>query len=541
MAILKNTTIDDTGNLTLPTGTTDQRPGSVTAGQFRYNTTTNRVETYSSTAAEWLPTTLTNVKASGGSVYDVTVESNTYRVHVFTNIGNSTFTVSRPGTVEYLIVAGGGGGGVCYGGGGGGGGVLAGSISLLPQSYTITVGGGGTNQVNVGGDGGQGANSSAFGLTAVGGGFGGGNCANAGGNGGSGGGGSGNGSTGGARGLGTSPQGNNGAVGQGVAGGGGGGAGSEGTRTIGGVGISSYISGSLQFYSGGGTGGQPSLTSGGLGGGGRGGTALASGVANGTPNTGGGGGGSIISGSGVSGIGGSGIVIIRYLLRSDSDTANELRVLSDGLVLDFDFSKLASYSGTGSIVTDSRQNSLTGTLINSTEFVDQRTQRQSYRLISNRSIDINNLELRQNWTYECWVNHTAVSGFAFLGQGPTANNQGLHVVFYDASNLRFGMYANDTDFNLVTATNTWYHYVFTYNHSSPFTKQLYRNGVAQTGTNVSGPAQYAGTGRLRLGTTYDAGITFANGNLAVAKLYYRILTPQEILNNFNVTRWRFGV
>lgn len=43
-----------------------------------------------------------------------------YRIHTFTSTG--TFTCTKAGEVEYLVVAGGGGGGGAYGAGGGAGG-----------------------------------------------------------------------------------------------------------------------------------------------------------------------------------------------------------------------------------------------------------------------------------------------------------------------------------------------------------------------------------------------------------------------------------
>lgn len=46
MATLKNTTINDTGYLKLPSGTTAQRPVSPSVGYMRYNTTDNKVEIY---------------------------------------------------------------------------------------------------------------------------------------------------------------------------------------------------------------------------------------------------------------------------------------------------------------------------------------------------------------------------------------------------------------------------------------------------------------------------------------------------------------
>jgi hypothetical protein len=51
LAELKNTVIDDTGFLRLPSGTTAQRPGSPVAGMMRYNNETNRLEIYD--GSEW--------------------------------------------------------------------------------------------------------------------------------------------------------------------------------------------------------------------------------------------------------------------------------------------------------------------------------------------------------------------------------------------------------------------------------------------------------------------------------------------------------
>ena len=52
MATLKNTLIDDTGYLQLPSGTTAQRPSSPSAGYMRYNTTEDYIEVYDGT--DWV-------------------------------------------------------------------------------------------------------------------------------------------------------------------------------------------------------------------------------------------------------------------------------------------------------------------------------------------------------------------------------------------------------------------------------------------------------------------------------------------------------
>jgi len=232
---------------------------------------------------------------------------------------------------EYLFVAGGGGAGTSNGAAGGGaGGLLTGtSVATRTTSYAIVVGNGGTGSSSPNAKGGNGGNSSAFGITVIGGG-GSGSENYSGMNPGAAGGSGGGGVRGSAGGAGTAGQGYSGGanVNDGpphYAGGGGGGAGAVGQDGTaagngnGGVGLSSSITGSSVFYAGGGGAGYynggnglASGGSGGNGGGAMGGSNPSDGRnRNGSSNTGGGGGGhGLINNLG--GNGGSGVVILRY-------------------------------------------------------------------------------------------------------------------------------------------------------------------------------------------------------------------------------------
>ena len=55
ISTFKNTTVDDTGFIRLPTGTTAQRPsvGVSTQGMMRYNTTLSKFEGYTYPAETW--------------------------------------------------------------------------------------------------------------------------------------------------------------------------------------------------------------------------------------------------------------------------------------------------------------------------------------------------------------------------------------------------------------------------------------------------------------------------------------------------------
>ena len=258
---------------------------------------------------------------TGGSV----TTSGDYRIHTFTSSGTLTAPSGWSSSYDYLVVAGGGSGGnnkvgsFENGGGGGAGGMLTGSSTLSAGSYSIGIGNGGAIP---GGDGQtKGGNTTAFGLTAIGGG--GGrtrdtgltNC-----NGGSGGGTT-NWDDYNSPGSGTSGQGNSGgtagqtATSDGGSGGGGGkgstgGTGSGGNGGSGGSGGSSSITGSSVTYAGGGGGGGGNGGSG-SGGGGSGGSSGSVNGGSGSTNKGGGGGGNYAS-AGNAGNGGSGVVILRY-------------------------------------------------------------------------------------------------------------------------------------------------------------------------------------------------------------------------------------
>jgi hypothetical protein len=291
--ILQNNT--STGYINLPAGTTAQRPSSPVVGMIRFNTTLGYTEEYRNNSWQ----SISNVfEATGGTESTYSSGGINYKVHTF--LANGTFTISRFGTFDSLVVAGGGGGGTggpapytgWAGGGGGAGGYVTtsdSSLGLTLGDNTVTVGGGGAISAN-------GANSVLGNQTAIGGGAGGnGNYPGAGGvgsNGGSGGGG----------GQGTSVvAGGSGTTGQGNAGnastvapyisGGGGGSSAAASGPNAGAGTSNSIrAGTPVTYASGG-----------------------SGVGTGAINTGAGG---ANTGNGGQHLltGGSGIVIIRYAI-----------------------------------------------------------------------------------------------------------------------------------------------------------------------------------------------------------------------------------
>jgi len=281
-------------------------------------------------------TTTSTCGADGGTESD----DGTYCYHVFT--ANGTFVLDTTRTLSYMIVGGGGAGGSGQNGAGGGGGaggvVINWSNTIGANSYGVVIGNGGQASEQDGGL------SSFLGHIAYGGGGGAGN-SYVGKNGGSGGGSGRDGGynwanatqpTSATGGLGSrSSQAGGGAWRSGSGGGGAGGIGQAGgndqasrnlstVESNGGAGILTNISGSEQWYAGGGAGawqtGSAENRATGTAGAGNG--SINSGSTKATSaraNTGSGGGGNQAGSTGDAGKGGTGIVIIRYLKSSVSD------------------------------------------------------------------------------------------------------------------------------------------------------------------------------------------------------------------------------
>lgn len=214
------------------------------------------------------------IEATGGTVVQAMIDNFMHNVHYFTSTGESTFSVTFPGSkdrvIKYLVIGGGGSGGDAdneteAGAGGGAGGYREGEISLSSAVDVSVFVGAGANPPGGGGcDVGNDGQASyilstdlSLDIVAAGGGGGGSGQGGVGRNGGSGGGSNRRTS---AFGLGNTPatdpaQGYNGFANTGNIGGGGGGSAAASTGQAGGSGKQSSITGLLSTYAIGGSGG----------------------------------------------------------------------------------------------------------------------------------------------------------------------------------------------------------------------------------------------------------------------------------------------
>jgi hypothetical protein len=140
-------------------------------------------------------------------------------------------------------------------------------------------------------------------------------------------------------------------------------------------------------------------------------------------------------------------------------------------------------------------------------------------------------------TFEFWMNPSVVTnasvGQCFLQIGNASPNQ-MRLYFFRDSKFAVAYYGNDFTFNYTAVANTMYHAVFTENGSGLV--QLYINGVLVSSGNLSQPntqgstywiGQYSGSYRY-------------NGKLFSHRAYNRVLSSQEIVQNFEAQRQIYG-
>jgi len=234
-------------------------------------------------------------------------------------------------------------------------------------------------------------------------------------------------------------------------------------------------------------------------------------------------------------------------------------VIDTGLVLALDAGDTNSYPGTGTTWTDLSGNGNNGTLINmdssnydsvnggvftfdgTNEYID---------LFESSSI----LSVGSYATIECWFKSDDIgtenfrvlfgwrapnekaSYFSIGNLGSFSTTESIHVLY--GSSI-FIAYVEET--SSTYHDGNWHHAVATI---GPGNHKIYVDGIEKNMLYRNSSNNYSVanifTSQLLVGRRAQTSGYF-NGNISSLKIYDRILTPQEIQQNFNATRERFGL
>jgi|688.fasta_scaffold81874_4 hypothetical protein len=163
-----------------------------------------------------------------------------------------------------------------------------------------------------------------------------------------------------------------------------------------------------------------------------------------------------------------------------------------------------------------------------------------------------NLNLTSQGTISVWINPSTVTQGLFAGlvaknSGGSVNLQSYTLSWRQVSGAFIAQICNgsgtyDEIFApLPTVANVWYNIVFTWNGSQLV---LYNNSVVIGTTTQTINNQILSTDLTIGGFTYKGagggGEPF-NGKIANVKIYNKGLSAQEVLQNYNATKYRFNL
>jgi prepilin-type N-terminal cleavage/methylation domain-containing protein len=243
-------------------------------------------------------------------------------------------------------------------------------------------------------------------------------------------------------------------------------------------------------------------------------------------------------------------------------------IVTDGLVLHLDAGNLASYPGTGNTWFDLSGNGNNGTLINGVGY----NSANGGSLVFDGVDDYSAISYTQtnviSYSIEAWINTSGTSklqaivnnrgggggksltlGLTSPGGGPTST-PGYLMFALDTDGIGVGPYLTGKTFN----DGNWHQIVGTLDmpsgvtlngSSAPSYMSLYADGDPITSISywaaggITSP--FTGGGSTFVGRHAPWGEARFPGKIGSIKIYNRALTPEEIQQNFNATRGRFGL
>ena len=240
-------------------------------------------------------------------------------------------------------------------------------------------------------------------------------------------------------------------------------------------------------------------------------------------------------------------------------------VVEDGLVLALDAGNTQSYPGSGTILTDltgSNNGTIDGSTHNSGDggyFIFDGTNdniKIPYTADSNISDALFNGS--NNFTVEFWFNADNLpsdggtdyrKSQVLLGGGGRA----FAIVFGDSLDdkevgvrMSMGSYTSPVGSGANSINNnTWYNVIITYDSSSGFV--LYLNGEQKSTSSTTGNigTQEFDTSNKIIGCLSDDTVSttrrdrFFDGKISICRIYNKVLTASEVLQNYNAIKGRY--
>jgi hypothetical protein len=230
------------------------------------------------------------------------------------------------------------------------------------------------------------------------------------------------------------------------------------------------------------------------------------------------------------------------------------QIVTDGLVLYLDAANPKSYPGIGTNWSDRSGGTSSGVLVNGPSFSSTNKGSIVFDGV-NDYVNISSPNFNpvgsSDFSVSCWIklNSLPFTNPRIVCQGVDINNY-YNLATYGGSSpgtydsfwfeVKKGGVVYGTGFSANKyVTNVWYNLVGTFNNTTN-TSVLYVNSILRIGSLVlgTGPSPY---GPIIIANNNTSTITSLPGNIALVKIYNRVLSETEIVKNYNALKSRFNL
>ena len=207
------------------------------------------------------------------------------------------------------------------------------------------------------------------------------------------------------------------------------------------------------------------------------------------------------------------------------------KIVTDGLVVCLDAGDKNSYPGSGATWTDLSPNRSECTLYNSPTF-----SKDHFIFDGTNSVSIDEFQTQtgvNQYTWNLWVKSpSSVTSYDMI---MSTDYSYLYLSFYQ-NKITFDSNITGVDRFFDYTANTWYHLVVCVDGVANTTK-CYVN-VSEEHSDVA--ADTLDGHRLWLGQWYNNQHRLTGGNIGPVQIYNRALPVEEVLQNYNAQKERFG-
>ena len=225
---------------------------------------------------------------------------------------------------------------------------------------------------------------------------------------------------------------------------------------------------------------------------------------------------------------------------------NSKNIVTDGLIFNLDASDKLSYSGTGSTWTD-RVNNKSGSMLNmgSSNFSSSNNGILNFDGVEEQVTytSDSNLRLTTNMTFSYFFKRSGVgAGQTLMMRGEQANAGFYWLMIY--GNRPYFQYRTTTGYygvqpSYTINTGEWYSWDVVIESSTSM--KMYINGENIYDDSIIEIQTAAFDDVLRVGSYANQTTWLFAGSIGSAMIYNKSLTSNEILQNYNATKGRFGL